>query len=130
MGHEPIPENVERIAREVVDAVLIVHRTLGPGLLESVYETCLAHECTKRGVAVDRQVSFPIVYDSVRFDAGFRLDLLIGGELIVELKSIEAILPVHKAQVITYLKLTGKRLALLINFNVPLIKQGVQRIVL
>ena len=128
--HEPIPLETEEFARQVVDAALVVHRTLGPGLLESVYEICLDHELRKRRLEVERQVSLPVVYDGAELDAGLRLDLLVGHRVVVELKAVEVLLPVHKAQVLTYLKLTGHRLGLLINFNVPLIRDGIQRIVL
>jgi GxxExxY protein len=127
---EPIPLETDRIARAVVDAAYTVHKSLGPGLLESVYEVCLAHEISKRGFHVERQVAIPVVYDDVRLDAGLRLDLLVEKCLIVELKAVEAILPVHRAQMLTYLRLTGHRLGLLINFNVPLIRDGIQRIAL
>ena len=126
----PIPAETEALAREVVDSSLAVHRSLGPGLLESVYEVCLDYELRKRGVDVEREVALPVEYDGVRLDAGLRLDLLVGRRVVVELKAVEALLPVHKAQVLTYLKLTGHRLGLLINFNVPLIRDGIKRIVL
>ena len=114
----------------MVDAAFAVHSRLGPGLLESVYEVCLAHELKKRGLKVERQVTLPVVYDEVRLEAGLRIDLLVGDCVLVELKAVEALLPVHKAQVLTYLKLTGFRLGLLINFNVPLIRDGVTRVAL
>lgn len=114
----------------MVDAAYRVHTTLGPGLLEAVYEVCLAHELTKRGLKVLRQVSLPVVYDGQQLDAGFRIDLLVEHCVIVELKAIESLLPVHKAQVLAYLKLSGHRLGLLINFNVPLIKNGIVRLAL
>jgi GxxExxY protein len=126
----PIPAEVELVARRVVDAAYRVHSALGPGLLESVYEACLAHELSKRGVTVCRQVSLPVAYDGVTLDAGLRLDLLVADCLIVELKTVEQLMPIHSAQVLTYLKLTGRRLGLLINFNVPMIKDGIRRIAL
>jgi GxxExxY protein len=107
-----------------------VHTTLGPGLLESVYETCLAHEVRTRGIAVKTQVSIPIVYGDVRLDAGLRIDILINDLVIVEVKAVDAMNRVFKAQVLTYLKLTGLRLGFLINFNVPLIKNGIERVIL
>ena len=113
-----------------MDAAYTVHRALGPGLLESVYEVCLAHELTRRGHKVERQVSLPVVYDSVRLDAGLRLDLLVENSVVIEVKAVEALLPVHQAQLLTYLKLTGHRLGLLLNFNVPVIKDGIRRMVL
>jgi GxxExxY protein len=127
---EPIPADLDRIARQVVDAAHAVHRALGPGLLESVYEVCLLHELAKRGLKVDRQVAVPITYDNVRLDAGLRLDLVVENSLLLELKAVETILPVHQAQVLTYLKLSGFRLGLLINFNVPVIRDGIKRIAL
>lgn len=130
MNHQPIPPIAEDAARTVVDCALRVHRALGPGLLESVYEVCLCHELQKAGSSFLRQVSLPVHYDGLKLDAGLRLDLLVADELIAELKAVEHILPVHKAQLMTYLKLTGKRLGLLINFNVPLIKDGIHRVVL
>ena len=127
--HEPIPPHVEELAKHVVDAALAVHRALGPGLLESVYETCLAYELTKRKVPFLRQVVVPIVYDGNLLDADLRIDLLVGGCLILELKAVERDNPLYLAQLLTYLKLTGHRLGLLINFNVPLIKDGIRRVV-
>ena len=127
---EPIPEKTNEVAAEIVDAAFSVHTALGPGLLESVYEVCLCHELEKRGLKVERQVSLPVIYDDVRLDAGLRLDLVVENQVVVELKAVEMLLPVHKAQVLTYLKLSGHRLGLLINFNSALVKQGMQRIVL
>ncbi|MGA1411136.1 MAG: GxxExxY protein [Prochlorotrichaceae cyanobacterium] len=127
---EPIPESTNQIATQVVDAAFTVHSALGAGLLESVYEVCLEYELTKRGLKVDRQVALPVIYDNIRLDAGFRLDLLVNRCVIIELKAVETLLPVHTAQVMTYLKLSKHRLGLLINFNVPLIKSGIKRIVL
>ena len=117
------------IAKEVVDAAYKIHTTLGPGLLESVYEAVLAHELRKRGLQVLRQQPVPIVWEDVHLQEGFRMDLLVEGKVIVDTKSIEEIAPVHKMQVLTYLKLADKRLGLLINFNVDLIKNGIKRIV-
>jgi len=114
----------------VVDAAYRVHSALGPGLLESVYEVCLAHEIRQRGLSVDRQVSLPVKYDGIEVDAGLRLDLLVESSIVVEVKAVEELLPVHSAQVLTYLKLTGCRLGFLVNFNVPLIKNGIKRIAL
>jgi GxxExxY protein len=126
----PISLEVERIATEVVDGAFKVHSSLGPGLLESVYETCLAHELNKRGLKFQTQIAFPIVYDGLRLDAGLRIDLLVENQLVVELKAVETMLPLFEAQLLTYLKLTNKRLGLLINFNVPKIKDGIKRIIL
>jgi len=125
-----LPAATEETARVVVDCAFQIHRTLGPGLLESVYEVCLCHELNKRGIPFERQVSMPVLYEGLRLDAGLRLDVVVAGCVIVELKAVEQILPVHKAQMLTYLKLSGIRLGLLINFNVPTIKDGIQRIIL
>jgi len=118
------------VASLIVDAAIKVHRILGPGLLERVYETCLVHELNGRGLRVETQVALPIEYEGLRLDGGFRLDLLIDDLAIVELKSVDKVLPVHDAQVITYLKLSGRRLGFLLNFNVPVMKQGISRFVL
>ena len=127
---EPVGPEVDGVARSIVDAAFAVHTALGPGLLEGVYEVCLAHELTKRGLKVERQIHLPVVYEDLRLDAGLRLDMVVSDCVIVELKAVEAVLPVHKAQMLTYLKLTGHRLGLLINFNVPLIRDGIKRIIL
>ena len=129
-NYEPVPEEYERAARATVDAALTVHRTLGPGLLESLYQSCLAHELRKRRARVQTEVDVPVVYDGVRLDTAYRIDLLVSGCLLVELKAVEEVTELHKAQVLTCLKVTGHRLALLVNFNVPLLKQGIRRIVL
>jgi GxxExxY protein len=127
---EAVPELTNQVARQVVDGAFAVHSTLGPGLLESVYETCLAYELGKRGLVVERQVILPVHYDGLRLEAGLRLDLLVEHCLIVELKAVETLLPVHRAQLLTYLKLTNHRLGLLINFTVPLIRDGIVRVIL
>jgi GxxExxY protein len=117
------------IAREVVDAAYHIHRRLGPGLLESVYEAILAYELQKRGLSVQRQVPMPVNYDGLRFDLGFRADLLVQGLVIVELKSVQEEHPVHRKQVITYIRVADIRLGLLINFGAPRIKDGITRLV-
>ena len=127
---QPIDESLEAVAREVIDSALKVHQTLGPGLLESVYETCLCYEIGKRGVTFARQLPVSITYDELQIDAGLRLDILVEGGLIVELKAVEEMKPLFEAQLLTYLKLSGKRLGLLINFNSVLFKDGVKRMVL
>lgn len=127
---EPLPPDIEHLAKIVVDATYKVHSSLGPGLLESVYEICLAHELRKRGIAIETQVAIPVVYDGTRLEAGLRIDLLVNKQLLVEVKAVEEMNRVFKAQVLTYLKLTGLRLGLLINFNVALIKNGIERVIL
>ena len=116
------------IAKIIVDAAFKVHQALGPGLFESVYERVLAHEIEKRGLAVERQKVIPINYEGMVFDEGFRADLIIDDKLIVELKSMETVSPVHKKQLLTYLRLADKRLGLLINFGANLIKDGIFRV--
>jgi GxxExxY protein len=116
-------------AKQIVDAALSIHKALGPGLLESVYETALFHELVKRGLQVQRQVPVTFTYDGHRYDEGFRIDLLVEDCVVVELKSVEDVHPVHKKQLLTYLRLSGKRLGLLINFNATLLKHGITRIV-
>lgn len=117
------------IAREIVNAAFKVHTRLGPGLLESVYETVLAYELQKRGLRVVRQQPIPVVYEEVKMEDGFRADLIVEGRVIVELKSLEAVAPVHKKQLLTYLRLSDRRLGLLINFGSELIKDGITRVV-
>ena len=127
---EPIPKELNDVSGAIVDAAFRVHSTLGPGLLESVYEVCLEHELKKRGLEVKRQLLLPVVYEGVKLDAGLRLDMLVEDCVIVELKAVEQMGPVFDAQLLTYLKLTELRLGLLINFNVPVIKDGIKRVVL
>ena len=116
------------VAKQIVDAAYRVHTSLGPGLLESAYEAVLAHELEKRGLRTARQQAIPIVYQGTRIEMGFRADLIVEDSVIVEIKSVEAIAPVHKKQLLTHLRLADKRLGLLINFNVALIKDGITRI--
>jgi GxxExxY protein len=127
-GETTSPE-VERIARIVVDGIFEVHSTLGPGLLESVYSICLAHELRKRALKVEREVNFPIIYDGVRIECGLRLDIVVESCVIVETKAVEKLIPVFDAQLLTYLKLTGYTLGFLVNFNVPLIRDGIKRVI-
>jgi GxxExxY protein len=126
---EPTAEE-DHVARQVVDAAFAVHSALGPGLLESVYEQCLACELGIRGLSVGRQVGVPVVYRDTRIDVGFRMDLVVNRALVVEVKASERLLPVHEAQLLMYLKLSGYRLGLLINFNVPRLKSGLRRVIL
>jgi GxxExxY protein len=126
---EPISPDTESVAAVVVDAALQVHRRLGPGLLENVYEACLCHELAKRDVNFERQFACPVTYDGIRLETGLRLDLVVEGCVVVELKAVEHMNSLFEAQVLTYLKLSGKRVGLLINFNVPLLKDGIKRFV-
>jgi len=117
------------LGKVIVDCAYQVHTRLGPGLLESVYEVALAHELKKRGLHVERQLPIPIVYDDLQFDEGFRADIIVENLVILELKSVEAVHPVHKKQLLTYLRLADKRLGYLVNFGEELIKDGISRIV-
>ena len=127
MDKTELQNEVERIATALVNAAYKVHKALGPGLLERVFEVCLAYELGKAGFFVRRQVDIPIVYEGIVFEEGLRLDLLINDLVIVEIKAVDLMNPVWKAQVISHLKLTGVPLGFLINFNVSLIKEGIQR---
>ncbi len=127
---EQLSEKKEVIASQIVDAAYTVHKNLGPGLLEKVYETCFCHELTKRNLSYQQQINIPIVYDGIFFDEGMRLDILVEGLIICELKAAEQNNALWEAQLLSYLKLTGKRLEFLINFNVPIIMKGIKRIIL
>jgi GxxExxY protein len=117
------------IARQILDAAFAVHTNLGPGLLESVYEVILAYELEKRGLTAERQKAMPIVYDNIRFDEAFRSDLVVNGKVIAELKSVEALLPVHAKQLLTQLRLSRLKLGLLINFGEAHLKNGIKRVI-
>lgn len=118
------------LTRAIIGCAIEVHRHVGPGLLESAYEACLVHELTKIGMHVERQLPVPIRYKEIGLDCGYRLDLLINETVVVEVKSVESLLPVHEAQLLTYLRFAGKRIGLLLNFNVPSLRQGLKRFVL
>jgi GxxExxY protein len=126
---EGVGADEERLAAVLVDACIKIHRDLGPGLLESVYEAVLAHELRMRGCQVARQVPIPVVYEGMRFEEGFRADIVVDGRLLVELKSVERVAPVHKKQVLTYLRLMGISLGFLVNFGEELMKTGIHRII-
>ena len=121
-------ENI--LTEKIIGAAIEMHKTLGPGLLESAYEECLCHELGLRGLAYKRQVALPIVYKEVKLDCGYRLDVMVEDTVILELKSVEELAPVYEAQLLTYLRLTGKPVGLLINFNAPVLKDGIIRRVL
>ena len=120
---------LNELSRRIIGAAIDVHRALGPGLLETAYEACLEYELSQRGMFVERQKQLPIVYKKVVVDAAFRLDLVVDKRVIVELKAVEQVYPIHKAQLLTYLKLSGLELGLLINFNVRILKNGVSRVI-
>lgn len=119
---------INEVSGTVVDAAMKVHTALGPGLLESAYEACLVHELRKRGRKVSSQAALPVVYEGVEIDVGYRIDLLVEDMVIVELKAVERLLPIHDAQLLSYLKLSGRKLGLLINFNVLHLRDGIRRL--
>lgn len=122
-------EKLNKISNTILDSCITVHREMGPGLLESVYSICLAYELQQRGLAIRTEVSIPLIYKGIELSKEFRIDILVEEDIILELKAVEILLPVHDAQIISYLKLAEKRLGFLINFNVPLIKNGFKRFV-
>ena len=117
------------ITHEIIGAAIEVHKRLGPGLLESAYEECFAHELGLRNMRVERQVGVPVVYKETKLECGYRIDLLVEGRIVVELKSVESLAPIHEAIILTYLRLSGHRIGLLINFNVAILKDGVRRFI-
>ena len=120
----------DSLTESVIGLAIEVHRTLGPGLLESAYQECLCYELKAKGIAFGRQVALPVVYKSVKLDCGYRMDLVVDDRLVVELKTVEKILPIHEAQLLTYLRLSGIRTGLLLNFNTAVLKNGIKRMVL
>jgi GxxExxY protein len=122
-------ERLNAITKSIIGSAIQVHRALGPGLLESAYEACLAFELGKRRMRVEQQKPIPLIYEQVKLDCGYRIDLLVEGSVVVEIKSVDALAPIHEAQVITYLKLSGCKLGLLINFNVAVVRDGIHRFV-
>ena len=121
--------DINEISGEIIDAAMQVHSALGPGLLESAYEACLRHELTIRGLNVLSQITLPIIYKDHIIDAGYRIDLLVENEIVVELKAVDKIIPIHEAQLLSYLKLSHKKIGLLINFNVMRLKYGIKRMI-
>jgi len=119
----------EALTRQIIGACIEVHKHLGAGLLESAYERCLIHELSLRNIPALRQVTLPLKYKGVDIDASFAMDVLVNDEVVLELKSIEKVLPIHRAQILTYLRLSGKKVGLLVNFNVPLLKDGIDRFI-
>jgi len=122
-------EEIELVATQLVDSMLAVHRELGPGLLESTYQACLAYELRDRGIEVRCEVELPVKYKGLDIEAGYRIDMLVADCIVIENKSVQALVPIHEAQLLTYMKLSGCRLGFLVNWNVPLIKDGIKRIV-
>ena len=130
MTFQSIPPELNQLSNEIIGLAIKVHKALGPGLLESSYKECLFYEILKTGYFAEKEKTLPLVYETVKLDIGYRIDILVETELIVEVESVEALSDIHTAQVLTYLKLSGSRLGLLINFNVPLLKNGIKRLVL
>ena len=122
-------QSFKELTERVIGACIEIHRALGPGLLEAAYEECLCYELSQTGLKFERQKSLPVHYKDVKLDCGYRLDLVVEEKIIIELKAVESLLPIHEAQLLTYLKLSGLTLGLLINFNVAMLKQGIKRIV-
>ena len=120
----------EELTGRILGAAIEVHRELGPGLLESAYEQCLCHEFELAGIAFDRQVGLPVVYKGVKLDCGYNMDVVVEGKVVLELKAVEGLLPIHEAQLLTYLKLGGYRVGMLINFNAAVLKEGIRRLAL
>ncbi len=118
------------VTEKIIGAAIEVHRALGPGLLESIYQTCLAHEMTLRGLRFEKEKPLPVEYKGIRLESGYRLDFIVDGKVVVELKAVDSIHDVHKAQLLTYLKLTGCKVGLLLNFNSAILKDGIERLVL
>lgn len=122
-------EYLNKLTEQIIGLAITVHKSLGPGLLESAYETCLVHEFTKAGLRFERQKTLSVKYDGIEIDNGYRMDLLVEDSVVLELKAVEKIDPIHQAQLLTYLKLSGKKVGLLINFNVKLLKNGIHRMI-
>jgi GxxExxY protein len=128
-GHSAEAERLNRITDAIIGAAIAVHKALGPGLLESAYEACLSFELAQRGLRVEQQKPLPVVYRDVRLDCGYRIDLLVEDSVIVEVKSVDSLLPIHHAQLLSYLRLSNRRVGLLINFNVRVVKDAISRVV-
>ncbi|MFN6962595.1 MAG: GxxExxY protein [Pyrinomonadaceae bacterium] len=126
---DPEAERLDAITEKVIGAAIAVHRALGPGLLESAYEECLCYELSETGLDLKRQVALPVVYKGIRLDCGYRMDILVEDKIVVEVKAVDRIIPVHEAQLLSYLKLGGRPVGLLMNFHVPVLKDGLKRIV-
>ena len=127
MNHRDTEAQRDSLTQKVIGAAIEVHRALGPGLLESAYEECLCYELSTAGLAFRKQVELPVLYKKVKLDCGYRMDIVVSESLVLEIKTVEKLLPIHQAQLLTYLKLSGLRTGLLINFNVPVLKNGIKR---
>jgi GxxExxY protein len=123
-------QEINNITHDIIGCAYDVHSKLGPGLLESTYEVCLTYELMNKGYSVETQKALPVIYEEIKLDAGYRIDMLVNNQVIVEIKSVESIADIHKAQILTYLKLSGKKVGLIINFNTPNLQNGIQRFIL
>jgi GxxExxY protein len=130
MSYQSISPEVNQLSNEIIGLAIKVHKNLGPGLLESSYKECLYYEVIKAGYFAEKEKPLPLIYEEIKLDIGYRIDLLVENKLVIEVKSVDALADIHTAQVLTYLKLSGNRLGLLINFNVTLLKDGIKRLVL
>ena len=130
MTYQDIPKELNALSKEIIGLAIKVHKALGPGLLESSYKECLFYEIVNAGFFAEKEKKLPLVYGDVKLDVGYRIDILVENKLVIEIKALEALADIHTAQVLTYLKLSGNRLGLLINFNVTLLKNGIKRLVL
>lgn len=129
MSFAAIDQDLNLLSNEIIGLAIKVHKTLGPGLLESSYKECLFYEIINKGYFAEKEKALPLIYDKIKLDIGYRLDILVENSLVIEIKSVDALSDIHTAQVLTYLKLSGNRLGLLINFNVTLLKNGIRRLV-
>jgi GxxExxY protein len=130
MNHEVLSADIEAVGRVAIDSAMKVHMALGPGLLESTYEHCLVYELQRRKIDFKRQLVLPVAYGELKLDAGYRIDLMLADAIIIEIKSVDTLLPIHRAQLLTYMRLSGCRLGFLMNFNVALLRDGLKRLIL
>ena len=130
MTYQDVPPSLNLLSNEIIGLAIKVHKALGPGLLESSYKECLFYEITRAGYFAEKEKTLPLIYETVKLDVGYRIDILVENKLVIEVKAVDALADIHTAQVLTYLKLSGNRLGLLINFNVTLLKNGIKRLVI
>ncbi|MFZ1313179.1 MAG: GxxExxY protein [Chitinophagaceae bacterium] len=130
MTYQDVPPSLNLLSNEIIGLAIKVHKALGPGLLESSYKECLFYEISRAGYFAEKEKTLPLIYETVKLDVGYRIDILVENKLVIEVKAVDALADIHTAQVLTYLKLSGNRLGLLINFNVTLLKNGIKRLVI
>ena len=130
MTYQDVPPSLNLLSNEIIGLAIKVHKALGPGLLESSYKECLFYEISRAGYFAEKEKTLPLIYETVKLDVGYRIDILVENKLVIEVKAVDALEDIHTAQVLTYLKLSGNRLGLLINFNVTLLKNGIKRLVI